>query len=419
MANLRLNLSEIDKIKSIHKINKSLRKKNLDNFNNFGLPSKKDEDWKFSDFKKILDQNFSKITFREKKINKKKVKQISDFDHNKIVLINGKLIESNFKHEDKNKISLTNFDEKQVSYEYTKNSLISLNHALCSKGYFLSIKDNYKFKKTLVVYNYFSNDLSNNFLNNNNKIIIGKNSEIHLIEYTINESKKKFVNNCFEKIILKDNAILRHINLQAQKSNGYFYKYSNNELCKNSNYAGFIFSSGLKFNKIDMQFDLSGEYSNCKLLSGLFLTSNDHQELKTKFNHLVPNCKSHQNIRNVLESKSKGIYQGKIFVKNIAQKTDAYQLSKGLILSDESEFNSKPELEIYADDVKCSHGSTSGNVDENSIHYLMTRGLNKIQAVKLLVNGFLSDITNQIKSDTIRNFIEKKLIEQINEYKNN
>tara|TARA_B000000441_G_C21605762_1_gene268597 strand:+ start:168 stop:434 length:267 start_codon:yes stop_codon:yes gene_type:complete len=88
-------------------------------------------------------------------------------------------------------------------------------------------------------------------------------------------------------------------------------------------------------------------------------------------------------------------------------------------LSDESEFNSKPELEIYADDVKCSHGSTSGNVDENSIHYLMTRGLNKIQAVKLLVNGFLSDITNQIKSDTIRNFIEKKLIEQINEYKNN
>ncbi len=88
-------------------------------------------------------------------------------------------------------------------------------------------------------------------------------------------------------------------------------------------------------------------------------------------------------------------------------------------MSDESEFNSKPELEIYADDVKCSHGSTSGNVDENSIHYLMTRGLNKIQAVKLLVNGFLSDITNQIKSDTIRNFIEKKLIEQINEYKNN
>ena len=88
-------------------------------------------------------------------------------------------------------------------------------------------------------------------------------------------------------------------------------------------------------------------------------------------------------------------------------------------MSDESEFNSKPELEIYADDVKCSHGSTSGNVDENSIHYLMTRGLNKIQAVKLLVNGFLSDITNQIKSDTIRNFIEKKLIEQIDEYKNN
>ena len=175
MANLRLNLSEIDKIKNIHKINKNLRKKNLNNFNNNGFPSKKDEDWKFSDLKKILDQNFSKFTFREKKLSKKKIKQISDFDHNKIILINGELVESNFKHENKNKISLSNFDEEQVSHEYKKNSLVSLNHALSSKGYFLSIKDNYKFKKTLVVYNYFSNDLSNNFLNNNNKIIIGKN----------------------------------------------------------------------------------------------------------------------------------------------------------------------------------------------------------------------------------------------------
>ena len=101
----------------------------------------------------------------------------------------------------------------------------------------------------------------------------------------------------------------------------------------------------------------------------------EHQEIKTQINHLSPNCKSYQKIKNVLENDSIGVYQGKIFVKNIAQKTNAYQLSKALILDDQAEFNAKPELEIYADDVKCSHGSTSGSIDEDAIYYLMTRGI--------------------------------------------
>ena len=107
-----------------------------------------------------------------------------------------------------------------------------------------------------------------------------------------------------------------------------------------------------------------GENAKCNILSGLFLDNDEHQEIKTRINHLFPNCKSYQKVKNVLDSKSKGIYQGKIFVKDIAQKADAYQLGKALLLNDSAEFNSKPELEIYADDVKCSHGSASGCIDE-------------------------------------------------------
>ena len=114
----------------------------------------------------------------------------------------------------------------------------------------------------------------------------------------------------------------------------------------------------------------------------------EHQEIKTKINHLAPNCKVFQKIKNVLENNSVGVYQGKIFVKDIAQKTDAYQLSKALILNDMAEFNAKPELEIYADDVKCSHGSSSGSIDEDAIRYLMTRGIERSKAKKLLINGF-------------------------------
>ena len=133
-------------------------------------------------------------------------------------------------------------------------------------------------------------------------------------------------------------------------------------------------------------------------------------------NHLAPSCKSYQKVKNVLSSDGKGVYQGKIYVKDIAQKTNAYQLSKALLLSDDSEFSSKPEFEIYADDVKCSHGATSGNVDEDSIYYLMTRGLSRKESVKLLIDGFLNEVVDMIKSNSIKKFVKSKLESQIHGY---
>ena len=182
----------------------------------------------------------------------------------------------------------------------------------------------------------------------------------------------------------------------------------------NSDYTNLIFSSGLKFNKLDIECDLIEENSRCNILSALFLKKNEHQEIKTLVNHLAPNCKSNQKVKNVLSSESKGVYQGKIYVKDIAQKTNAYQLSKALLLNDNAEFNSKPELEIYADDVKCSHGTSSGNIDQDSLHYLMTRGINRNDSTKLLIKGFLSDVIEFIKSLSIKNFIESELEKQIN-----
>jgi len=173
----------------------------------------------------------------------------------------------------------------------------------------------------------------------------------------------------------------------------------------------------LKFNKLDLEFDLNGENSECNLQAASYSDQDDHQEIKTRVNHLAPNCRSFQKVKNVLNSESKGIYQGKIFVKDIAQKTDAYQLSKAILLNDNSEFNSKPELEIYADDVKCSHGSSSGSIDENSIFYLMSRGLSRGESIKLLINGFLSEVINEIKNNKIKNFIVDKLERQLHGYK--
>ena len=416
IENFKINPKEIDKIKKINKKEKDFRIKNLNLFNKIGFPNKKNEDWKFSDLKEIIYKNFKKLNVKDINSKDEKINLLEDFDHNYLIVINGKLSSSNFKFEEKNKIKINSFHNDNFLEENKDNPLIHLNHALSNKGYFLEIEENYKLKKVLVIYNLFTEDLRENILNSRNKIKVGKNSELHTIDLVVNKSKFKFINNVYENVILENNSICKNICIQNKKSEGYFHKFSKNTLESKSKYTSLIFPSGLKFNKLDLEFNLNGEGSECNLQSASFLDKNDHQEIKTRINHLAPNCKSYQRVKNVLNSEGKGVYQGKIFVKDVAQKTNAYQLSKAMLLSNSSEFDSKPELEIYADDVKCSHGSTSGSVDEDSIYYLMTRGLNRKESIKLLVNGFLNEVIEMIKSNSIKNFVKNKLEGQIHGY---
>ena len=414
--NFKISPSEINKIKVLNQKDKNFRLENLKLFNQQGFPTRNHEDWKFSDINQIFSKNFKNLESFKNEIKPKSINFIKEFDHNHILMVNGKLENSEFKFEDKNKIKIKSYNDSNFSLNNEENSLINLNNALSNNGLFLEVADNYSFEKVIIIYNVFTDDLKDNLLNNKNKIILGKNSELHIVEYNINQSKNKFIYNTTENVILNENASLKTINLQANQNEGFFYKFSKGKMKSNSNYTSFIFSSGPKFNKIDAEFDLEGENCDCNIKSALFINKDKHQEIKTKINHLVPNCKSYQKIKSVVDAEGKGVYQGKIYVKDIAQKTNAYQLSKALLLSENSEFNSKPELEIYADDVKCSHGSTSGSVDENSIHYLMTRGLSKKQAVQLLVSGFLNEIIGDIKSNSVRKFIENKIEIQIHGY---
>ena len=418
MLNFKIHSNEIDKLGNFTKEEKDFRLKNLKYFNDTGFPNKRNEDWKFSDLKEIVSKNFDKLQIKHDKSEKPKIDFIKDFEHNYIVIINGELTLSDFRYEEKSKLELKSFINDNYSNNLENNPLVNLNHALSDKGFFLEVKENYKFKKILVIYYLFTEDLNENILNSKNKIKIGKNSELHLLDFTVNDSKKNFFNNVNEDIILEKSAILKNIYLQNNKSSAYFHKYSKNELSAGANITSFIFPTGLRFNKLDLEFNLDGEKSECNLQSASFLNHNEHQEIKTRINHLSPNCKSYQKVKNVLNDESKGVYQGKIFVKDVAQKTDAYQLSKAILLNDRSEFDSKPELEIYADDVKCSHGSTSGSLDKDSIYYLMTRGLSKKESTKLLVDGFLNEVVDLIKSNSIRNFIKIKLEDQfLNEHK--
>ena len=407
---------KIEKIKNLSSEEKKLRKKNLELFYLNGFPSKKDEDWKFTDLNSILGQNFSNIVNTDLIPKERPYKPITEFEHNFIYLVNGKLISKSFDHEEKDKIFISNFDYKNEIILNRTNTLNFLNNALAKDGFSLEISKNYKFKKPLVIYNQFSNSLKETIVNNKNSIILNENSELTLINLVDNASKENFMVNVMEDIKLKKNASLKSILINNSKNNAYFYKYLKNDLEKKSNLENYILSSGLKLNKLDIEVNHIEEHSSSSIFSALNLLNNEHQEIKTRINHNAPNCHSYQKIKNVLNSESKGVYQGKIFVKNTAQKTDAYQLSRALILNDKAEFDAKPELEIYADDVKCSHGSTSGSIDLDSIHYLKSRGIPEKEAYQMLINGFLCEVLEKLNEKNLKKFLLQKLEDQIHGY---
>jgi len=407
----------IEKIKNLSLEEKISRQKNLDLFYKSGFPTKQVEDWKFTDLNLILNKNFDGISNDINFESKKKLEIIKNFEHNFIFLTNGKIISTNFDYEEKSKILIKDYNHKETTNLVLGNTLTLLNNALSSGGFSLEIAKNYKLKKPLVVYNYFSKDLKNKILNNKNSIKLNEGSELTLIDYSEDSIDNNFIKNTIDIVSLDKNAVLKNILIQNSKSNGHFYKYIKVSLEGSSNYENYILSSGLKMNKIEIEVNLNKDNSNCSIFSALNLLGDQHQEIKTRINHNSANCKSYQKIKNVLSDKSKGVYQGKIFVEKIAQKTDAYQLSKALIMNDDAEFDAKPELEIYADDVKCSHGSTSGSIDSDAVHYLMTRGIPEKEAVKLLINGFLSEVLESIDSNELKTFLEKILERQINGHK--
>ena len=405
---------KVDNIKDLSVQEKEFRNKELDLFSKNGFPNKREEAWKFTDLNTILSKNFTNITNDYISLKEKKFELIKEFDHNYLFVLDGKLVSNEFKFEDKNKVLIKEYDYKKQISVSNQNSLNLLNNALATGGYYLEISKDYKFKKPLVVYNHFSESIKEQIVSYKNSLILNENSELTIINYTDTNSKNNFFVNSFDYLKLKKDSNLKNIFINKDRCNCYFHNYLKSDLERNTNLDNYILSTGLKFNKIDIEINLNEEHAKSSIFSALSLGSEEHQEIKSSINHNFKNCQSYQKIKNVLNDQSTGVYQGKIFVKQEAQKTDAYQLSKALLLNDNAEFDAKPELEIYADDVKCSHGSTSGSIDLNSIHYLKSRGIPEKEAYQMLISGFLSEILEKLPEDDLKKFLIEKIGRQIN-----
>ena len=384
---------------------KNIKEKSFNRFIEQGFPNKRIEDWKFSDLNQIISANFENLDYSKKNIDKNvDVDLINEFEHNKIIFVDGNISKIDFNHEDKDKFSLKH--DLELDEQLNENALLNLNTAFLSSYIKFTVKKGYQFQKPLILYNYLTSDLVSHGLNLRMDINLEDGSSLDIVNIANQNAKNNFLN-FRQKINIGKNSVLKNYSLDISPTSNIKYSFNDINLDKNSHLEYFIFSKGSKFVKHDINCSLNNDHGSVSLNGIIDLDNEKHHEIKTSINHNEENCKSYQLIKSVLNENSKGVYQGKIYVNSKAQKTDGYQLSRALLLNDDVEFNAKPELEIYADDVKCSHGSTSGNIDENSIFYLMSRGLSHAQSKKLLTNGFLNEVIEKISNKNIKSLIKK------------
>ena len=389
--------------------NISAREKHFNKFLEDGFPSKRIEDWKFSDLNSILDKNLKSFKFGVNSPNKNINKDIllKDFDHSKIFLTNGDLSYLDIHEDDKNKFDVISenllFDDK-----ISQNSLNNLNKALSNKLTKIKILEGKIIEKPIIIYNDTTSNNITNIINARSKIILEKNSSVTILNLFYNKINDSFINLNFD-FDIKENSNFKNYVIDLFNNDNCKYSFTNINIAKNGYYENFIYSAGSKYSRNEINCNLNENYSSAFINGIININDNKHHEIKTNINHLSENTKSHQLIKSVLNDQSNAAYQGKIFVEKEAQKTDGYQLSRALLLDQNTEFNAKPELEIYADDVKCSHGSTSGNLDQNAIFYLMSRGIGYVEAKKLLIDGFINDVIEKITNKEVKNYIKGAL----------
>ena len=404
---LNIDFEKLLENSNFSKKNIEIKRKNFDNFIEKGFPNKREENWKFSDLNQIISKNIKNLSFYNDLSKPNKIDKsifIDGLEHNKLVFVNGRIEKIEFDYEEKNNIEILD-DLVLEKPNNANNSLLFLNNAFVSKFFKLIVKKNYSLKKPLVIYNITNKDLVSKSINLKFDILLEENSSLKLIEFSNDKSTTNFININYNFDVQK-NSILKNYKIDNNSNSNIKYYFNNISQDTNSVSEIFLLSSGSEFIKNEINCNLNGKYASAFVNGVFILDETKHHEIKTNINHLVENTKSYQLIKGVLENTSKAVYQGKIFVDSKAQKTNGYQLSKGILLSDNAFFHSKPELKIYADDVKCSHGSASGSLNEDSIFYLMSRGLNYKEAKKLLINGFLLDVVEKITDSEIKNLIK-------------
>lgn len=243
-----------------------------------------------------------------------------------------------------------------------------------------------------------------------NLIIVGRNSQVTIVESYVGLEQDVYFTNGVTEIVAHENAVIDHYKLELESGAAFHMATLQSHLDRSSNFTTCSIDLGGALVRNDLNVVLDGEGSECTLNGLYMVTGRQHVDNHTRIDHRKPHCTSRELYKGILDGQSRGVFNGKIYVHKFAPKTDAYQLNKNLLLSDDAVIDTKPQLEIYNNDVKCSHGSTIGQLDRDSLFYLRSRGMDLEAAQSLLTYAFASEIISRIKVEPIRAWLEDLVV---------
>lgn len=414
-------ISEFESSKNSLFGNLKLREQAMQAFSKQGIPNRKHEEYKYLNIDLILKSEFALST------NKTSIKgqiEYTGFLKDTIVALveNGVFVEALSKSQNLPKglticsLADASKNHKQIfEKHYSKyadintDAFIALNTAMAKNGVFMHIAEGTVIEKPIHII-HLSRANENTVIHPRNLIIVDKNAQVKIIESfeTIDSTAKTF-KNALSEIIINHNAIVEHYKIQDENQLGYLLDTTQVVQKKQSVFSThtFTLSGSLVRNNLNIVLDEEGIESH---LNGLYLTNgNQVVDNHTVVDHRAPHCNSNELYKGIIEGKSTATFNGKIFVRKDAQKTNAFQSNKNILLSDDATINTKPQLEIYADDVKCSHGTSTGKLDADKIFYLRARGLSEVSAKKLLMHAFASEVVDTIKINALREYVEEKI----------
>jgi Fe-S cluster assembly protein SufD len=295
---------------------------------------------------------------------------------------------------------------------YQDQSFVALNTAFMEDGAVILIPEGCHLEDPIQVIFAATGGKRPLALHPRNLIVCGQQSEAKIVETYVGLDSNVYFNNPVSEISAAPGSILEHYRVQREGAGAFHVGTLAARLERDSNLASYQITLGGALVRNDLQVVLGGEGCECTL-NGLYLTEDDqHIDNHTEIDHARPRCASRELYKGILRGRARGVFNGKIIVRDGAQKTDARQTNKNLLLSDNAVVNSKPQLEIHADDVKCSHGSTIGQLDRDALFYLRARGIGAEEARRLLSYGFAADILNRIRMPSLRARLEDYLLTQ-------
>ncbi|HMW12028.1 MAG TPA: Fe-S cluster assembly protein SufD [Chitinophagales bacterium] len=393
-------------------IKNSHQQHSLQNAINIGFPTMKQEEWKYTYYNKILQQGFSFKTAEHTQTSSitKEFIDANATSSNRIVFING-IFHNEFS-------SLVNhpkinfWNSNNATESNTAEFLVEINNALSTDGIFLEIGDHVIVDEPIEIF--YLSDNNQAIINLKNKIIVGKNAQVKFAEYAINTQQSATYNNIVTSINVAENANVEFYKIQDGGAG--FYSTDNtfvHQAAKSVCNITTLSLSGEIIRNV-LQFDINGERAAAHMNGLYLLQQNEHVDNRTLVNHNVANCESFELYKGILGGTSTGVFNGKIVVKQAAQKTNAFQSNRNLMLSNDANIYTKPQLEIFADDVKCSHGATSSQIEDSELFYLQARGIGKTTARGLLVFAFGEEIVEMIKPEALKIRMEKRIAELLN-----